>query len=195
MQFNDLSSLSDYLVSRRSGRPREMGRPWPDRATLEDMVAVAARTPDHGKLSPWRFVIVPDERREDFAALLERAFLAVNPDARPVQVEAAVQMARFDAALVAVLYCPHHNHKIPEWEQQLSAGAACMNLLHAGHAHGFVGGWITGWASYDPVVTAAFAGAEGEHIAGFVYFGTPTVPLIERDRPDLDKVCTVWTGE
>ncbi len=93
--------------------------------------------------------------------------------------------------LVVVLSCPIAGHKVPVWEQQLSAGAACMNLLNAAHAHGFTGGWITGWPTYSETVRQAF-GRAGEAIAGFLFIGMPGMPLEERVRPDYDRVVSSW---
>jgi nitroreductase len=183
--FNDLTSLPAYLATRRSGKPRDMIAPGPDETTLNAMLQMAMRTPDHGKLFPWRFVKVSD--REALAALLKRAFLIANPEARPAQIEAAVAPALMAPTLLILLYAPQESAKIPEWEQQLSVGAVGMNLLHSAHAHGFVASWITGWASYDPVVTAAVC-EERERIAGFFFIGSPSQPLEERPRPDFDVV-------
>jgi nitroreductase len=183
--FNDLSSPAAYLASRRSGKPREMIVPGPDGETLDVILSLAMRTPDHGKLFPWRFVKVAD--RKALAELLERAFLGANPDARPAQVEAAVAPSLMAPTLIILLYAPQESAKIPDWEQQLSVGAVAMNLLHAAHAHGFVASWITGWACYDPTVSAALC--EGrESIAGFFFFGSPSRSLEERPRPELDNV-------
>lgn len=183
--FNDLTSLPAYLASRRSGKPRDMAAPGPDEPALDSILKLAMRTPDHGKLFPWRFVKVTD--RQALAALLERAFLAANTDARPAQIEAAIAPALMAPTLVVLLYAPQESAKIPEWEQQMSVGAVGMNLLHAAHAHGFVASWITGWASYDPVVTAGLCTGR-EHIAGFFFIGSPGQPLEERPRPDFDAV-------
>jgi nitroreductase len=191
--FNDTSSLVAYLESRRSARPRDLVAPGPDADQLRRILAIAARTPDHGKLHPWRFVHVGADRREAFAGLLERAFRADNPDARPAQVEAARAFAFQAPCLVVALSCPVREHKIPVWEQELSCGAACMNLLHAAAALGFGGGWVTGWAAYSPIVRDAFGGPE-ERIAGFLFLGTPGAPLEERSRPAADEVVREWDG-
>ena len=188
--FNDRSSLARHLATRRSGKPRDMVPPGPTAEELDAMIALAARTPDHGKLAPWRFVVIED--RIAFAALLDRAYRAANPDARDGQIEAALGMARDGEALVIVVSAPVLPHKIPLWEQQLSAGAATMNLLHAAHGMGFVAGWLTGWPAYDPMVKATFAPEDEERIAGLVYIGSPGRPLEERPRPELDSVRSRW---
>jgi len=186
--FNDLSSPTSYLQSRRSCRPRDMVAPGPSDAQLDEILKTAMRTPDHGKLAPWRFVKVPMEARAAFSALLERAFLAANPDARPAQVEAGTAVAHMAPAMVIIIHSPVPSAKIPAWEQELSSGAVGMNMLHAAHAMGFVGGWITGWASYDETVHAELCEAH-ERIAGFFYFGSAGIELQERSRPEFeDKV-------
>ena len=181
----------ELLKSRRSVKPREMTPPGPSPAELETILTIGARVPDHGKLAPWRFVIVPLERRDALAALLERAYRAEKPDAGRLEIEAMHQFAHQAPALVVALSAPVEGSKIPLWEQELSAGAAIMNLLHATHALGFAGGWLTGWASYNEDVRAAFAKGQ-ERIAGFIFIGTPGRPQDERPRPEYDNIVSVW---
>jgi nitroreductase len=190
--LNDLSSTLALLETRRSGRPRDMVAPGPDAAQLERILAIAARTPDHGKLFPWRFVTVAADQRDALADLLARALPEHDPDALPAHFAKAQEFAHQAPSLVVVLSSPVPDHKIPLWEQELSAGAAAMNLLLATHALGFVGGWITGWAAYSEMVRAAFC-APGERLAGFFFLGSPGQPLEERPRPPLDSVMRRWT--
>jgi nitroreductase len=191
MTLNDASSALSLLQTRRSGRPRDMIAPGPSAEELRDIVAIAARTPDHGKLAPWRFVHVAASQRDAFADLLHRAFRTGNPDPSRPEIEAVDRLAHQAPELIVAVSSPIHGHKIPVWEQQLSCGAACMNLLLAAHAKGYVGGWITGWATYSDMVRGAFC-REGEQIAGFLFLGTPAHPLEERPRPALDFVLSEW---
>ncbi|MBB5685293.1 nitroreductase family protein [Sphingobium boeckii] len=190
--FNDRTSLLTHLQTRRSGKPRDLIAPGPDEAQLRAMIEIAARTPDHGKLAPWRFVIVAADQRDALARLLTSAYRAEKPEAGRLEIEAMEQFAHQAPSLVVVLYAPKEASKIPQWEQELSAGAACMNLLHAVHAYGFAGGWLTGWPAYSDAVRDGF-GAAPERIAGFVFIGTPARDLEERPRPDIASVTSLWT--
>ncbi len=191
--FNDLSSPAALMATRRSGKPRDLGAPGPTAVQLDRILNAAIRVPDHGKLAPWRFVVVPQDRRDAFAALLDRAYRAERPDPGKVELEAIRQFAHQAPALVVALSAPAHASHIPIWEQELSAGAACMNLLIATHAEGLAGGWLTGWAAYSDMVRDAF-GQPGERIAGFLFLGTPARGLDERPRPERDLVIKVWEG-
>lgn len=189
--FNDLSSPVALLRTRRSGKPRDLIAPGPDEAQLRQILEIALRTPDHGKLAPWRFVIVPAEKRGAFAQMLHDAYLAEKPAAGRLELESVQQFAHQAPTLVVALSTPVAGSKIPLWEQELSAGAAIMNLLHGAHALGFAAGWLTGWASYNGIVRAAF-GREDERIAGFVFIGTVGKPQEERPRPDYFSKVSSW---
>lgn len=190
--FNDLSSPLAYLASRRSGRARDMVGPGPSDEELNEIIALAARTPDHGKLAPWRFVVVGSDQRDELAALLRRALAENDPTAGDAHHQKADDWAHAGEALIVLLSAPIAGHKIPVWEQELSAGAVGMNLLHAVHVHGYVGSWLSGWAAYDPTVRAAFCSAPGERIAGFFFIGTPGRELEERPRPEPIAVVRHW---
>jgi len=190
--LNDLSSTLALLETRRSGRPRDMIGPGPSEAELGRILAIAARTPDHGKLFPWRFVIVAEDQRQALADLLARALPDHDPDATAAHFAKALEFAHQAPSLVVLLSSPIEGHKIPLWEQQLSAGAAGMNLLLATHALGYVGGWLTGWAAYSEIVRAAFC-APGERIVGFFFLGSPRIELEERPRAPLAPLLRHWT--
>ncbi|HEY0045055.1 MAG TPA: nitroreductase [Allosphingosinicella sp.] len=190
--FNDRSSLAAYLATRRSARPRDLVAPGPDAATLRAILAAAIRTPDHGKLHPWRLIHVPQERRQAFAEMLEAAYRAGKPDAGRLEIEAAHRFAHQAPELVILLMSPAESQKIPLWEQELSCGAVGMNLLHAAAAHGFAGGWVTGWATYSPQVLQALGARRHERIAGFFFLGTPGAELEERPRPDYEEIVSTW---
>jgi len=187
--FNDITSTVALLATRRSGKARDMVAPGPDAAQLQAILHAAARVPDHGKLNPWRFVVISD--RAAFADGLMAAYLAGKPDAGRLEREAVTQFATYAPCLVVVIASPKPSH-IPVWEQELSVGAACQNLLVAAHAQGFVGNWLTGWAAYDEQVLALLGGAAPERIAGFFFIGTQAKPLEERPRPDLASVIGHW---
>ena len=193
MTFNDRTTPLSLLATRRSGKAREMVAPGPTPEQIDAMLALAARTPDHGKLAPWRFVVVPDDRRAAFNAMLANAYRTEKPDAGRLELDAMTGFGVPAPALVVVLSSPRPDSHIPLWEQQMSAGAAAMNLLHAAHAMGFVASWITGWPSVSPTVRDAF-GSDPERVVGFVFIGTPGKPLEERPRPDLSAVVTRWDG-
>lgn len=191
--LNDRATPLSLLATRRSGRPRDLIAPGPDAAQLDQILAIAARTPDHGKIAPWRFVIVGAEQRDALAQVITTAYRAERPQAAATEIAALEQFARQAPTLVIMLFSPRTTSHIPLWEQELSVGAAGMNLLHAAHALGFAGGWLTGWPSYSAAVRDAF-GAEPERIAGFFFIGTPAQALEERQRPDPRAIITKWGG-
>ncbi len=188
--FNDLSQISSYFLTRRSGRPAHMVAPTPNKETLYKMMEMALRTPDHGKLAPWRFIVIDDERRQDFKTLLTQAFLQDHPLASDNQIETACKMASYAPNPVIMIYSPKES-KIPIFEQILSTGAVGMNFLHAAHINGFVGSWITGWPSYHETIRQAFCDTN-EKIAGFFYVGTSDTELIERPRPIASEHISHW---
>ena len=191
--LNDLSTPATLAATRRSGKPREMVAPGPDDAQLRRILSAAMRVPDHGKLAPWRFVVIDAEQRAAFAAMLEHAYRADKPDPGRLELEAVQQFAHQAPTLVAVLSTPNAGSHIPVWEQELSAGAACAAMLYAAHAEGFVGGWLTGWAAYSPQVAQGL-GYPGARIVGFIFLGTPGKEPEERPRPDFDSIVSRWNG-
>lgn len=172
--------MLEFLKNRRSVLARNMTAPGPSAGMLRELLGVAARVPDHGKLSPWRFVVLEGPSR---AALGEIAAAALGDE------DGAVA-AQFERApcVIAVLATPKAHPKIPRVEMIYSAGAACMNLLTAAQAQGFAAQWLTGPAAYEAAVLQALGGDAGDEIAGFIYIGTAQAPPSERARPKLDDI-------
>ncbi|MES2137767.1 MAG: nitroreductase family protein [Pseudomonadota bacterium] len=189
--LNDRSSILALLETRRSGKPRELVGPGPTPAEMDRILTVAARIPDHGKLSPWRFVTVADNQRVALAAVLREALANDEPEAPPAKLLKEEEFAHYAGQLVVLVSAPVADHKIPVWEQELSCGAAAMNLLLAAHALGYVAGWVTGWRAYSERVRLAFCGP-GERIAGFIFIGHPMRALEERERPALSTIARPW---
>ena len=189
--LNDRSSILSLLETRRSGKPRELAGPGPTSAELQRILTVAARTPDHGTLTPWRFVTVGDDQRDAFEELLQQALVEDDPEAPQAKRQKEHDFAHYEGALVVLISAPVEGHKIPAWEQQLSCGAAGMNLLLAAQALGYVAGWVTGWRAYSERVREAFC-KPGERIAGFIFIGHPVRELEERPRPELAEVWKPW---
>ena len=189
--LNDRSSILSLLETRRSGKPRELVGPGPTPDELERILAIAARSPDHGSLAPWRFVTVADDQRGALEALFQQALTDDDPNPPEAKRAKEHDFAHYQGALVVLISAAVPDHKIPAWEQELSCGAAGMNLLLAAHALGFVAGWVTGWRAYSQRVSDAFC-APGERIAGFIFIGHPMRDLEERPRPALADVVRRW---
>ena len=180
----------DLLLSRRSGSAKAMTEPGPSKKQLADILKAGARAPDHGKLFPWRFLVIEGKGRSRAGDILAEVMEAEGERDKQVEEE----RGRFLRApvVVAVISAAREQHKIPVWEQELSAGAVCQNLLIAATASGFVGQWVTEWYAYHPVVKERLGLKAGERIAGFVYIGTAKDELEERPRPDMDKIVTAF---
>lgn len=192
---NDTTSALALLRTRRSGKARDMALPGPDSAQLADIIAIATRVPDHGKLAPWRIVEVPLAAREDFAAMLVAAYRAERPAAGRLEIEAIDAFPRQAPVMLALLSTPNVASHIPLWEQQLSAGAMTMQILNAAHAHDFVANWLTGWPAQSKAV-AAKLGANGaeDRIIGYVFIGSAGKVLEERQRPLAAEIVSIWDG-
>lgn len=189
--LNDITSAASLAATRRSGKPRDMIAPGPDTEQLRRILTAAIRVPDHGKIAPWRLLVIEPEDRPEFAALLRRAYLVDRPAASESELANVDQFAMQAPTLVIVLSAPVAGSPIPLWEQELSAGALCMNLLSATHAEGFVGGWLTGWPAFSPAVVDGL-GYPGTRVAGFLFLGTAPQEPAERPRPDFDQIVSRW---
>lgn len=182
--------LLDYLRTRRSVPAISLVPPAPEGDVLQDVLTIASRVPDHGKLSPWRFILARDEGLSRLRARLLELWKADNPAASDAAIEVEAGK-RPQAPLLIVLVSRAGEHpKIPAWEQELAVGAAGMNLIHALHAHGYAAQWLSGWPAYDSRVADLLGLAAGERVAGFFYVGTSQDRPMDRDRPDVASLTT-----
>lgn len=180
------------LALRRSTSADLMTEPGPDKETLNAILEIAARVPDHRKITPFRFIVIRGDARARAGALLAKSYVATNPDAAPDRVE--FERNRFLRApvVVAVVARIDPEHKTPTWEQELTNGAVCIAMLLAASAYGFGGNWITEWYSYDREVLAGLGFAAGEKASGFVYVGSAKEPPRERQRPDMAAIVSEY---
>ncbi len=193
--LNDTASGTlGLLLTRRSGSAKAMTAPGPDADELRRILAAGMRAPDHGKLAPWRFILFEGEARHGMGRLLVEVLRENEPQASEERV--ALERNRFVRApvVIAVVSRVREDIPIPVWEQELSAGAVCQNILVAAHAMGFVANWITEWYAYDTRVKERLGLKSGERIAGYIYIGTSAAPLEERVRPNPDALVTRFEG-
>ncbi|MEM7399194.1 MAG: nitroreductase [Pseudomonadota bacterium] len=184
-----------HLLTRRSVSANALREPGPDSAQLEQILTAATRVPDHKKLVPWRFVLFQDEAREAFGNVLADACRAEEQEPSAVRLEMETKRFMRAPLVIAAVSRVTVPSPVPEWEQILSAGAACQNLVVAASALGFGVNWITEWCAYSAGVRRALGLADNERVAGFIYIGTPSVQPQERPRPALEEVVSAWKGQ
>ncbi|MEZ5796515.1 MAG: nitroreductase family protein [Paracoccaceae bacterium] len=183
----------DFLSTRRSRPAKLFGDPVPDRAALEQILTLALRVPDHGKLEPWRLIVLQGAAFARLADLAEARAIELGGDAERI----AKGRGQYDLGRLAVVVIssPQPSGKIPPAEQLLSAGALCMNLVTAATAAGWGASWLTGWPAHDAGFCArGFGCAPGETVAGIVHIGTPPADGPDRPRPDLARR-VAWVAE
>lgn len=185
-------ALREYLLSRRSVTKPFLQEPGPSEAQLTEMLTIANRVPDHGKLAPWRLVIYAGDARQQVGEVLAGIFAANNPDASEEQLDAERQQFLPAPLTVGVISSPTDHPKIPQFEQLLAASNVAFNLVHAANALGFGAHWVTRWFAYDEQAAQALGAHAGERFVGFVHIGTPETRLEERDRPALNDVVSYW---
>jgi nitroreductase len=189
-----MSDALKLLTTRRSFKAVELAGPPPTPGEVDTMLTIASRVPDHGKLTPWRFIVFEGGARDAAGEAIAKAFAAKYPDAKPEHVEAERKRLTRAPLVVAVVSRAGSHVKIPEWEQVLSAGAAAMNLVLAAHALGYGASWITEWYAYDRSVLDALGLAPNERIAGFIHIGRPPGPAEDRPRPPLAEIATRFSA-
>jgi nitroreductase len=185
-------AVRDYLLTRRSVGAAFLSEPGPNADELETMLTIATRVPDHGKLTPWRLVVIAGDDRKAAGAVLADIVARMNPQMDEQGLE--IERNRFlpMPLTVGVISSPRPSDKAPEIEQLLSAGNVAFNLVHAANAMGFAASWVTRWFSFDAEAQAALGAKPGERFVGFVHIGTPTIVPEDRPRPALEDVVSRW---
>lgn len=188
MQRNE--SLIDFLKTRRSMPAFQMKEPGPSKAEIEEILTLATRVPDHGKLAPWRFIVMTGDARREVTSALAAIAKADKPDLSDEMIN--VEETRFLRApvVIAVVSTAGPHVKIPEWEQLMSAGAVCLNMVIAANALGYVSNWLTEWMAFDERAHKIIGVQPGEKIAGFIHIGSTDFPVVERPRPVLADIVT-----
>lgn len=190
---SDVQNPTIALLSARRSTPAvACAEPGPSPEQLDLILTLGARVPDHGKLAPWRFIVIEGEARAALDARLAAALKASDPEVSPGRLAQQAGMFSQSALVIGVVSRAGPHVKIPEWEQVLSAGAVCMNMVVAANALGFGAQWLTGWAAYAPEALAGLGVGESEKVAGFIHIGTPTQTLPDRPRPELADIVTRW---
>ena len=195
-QSNKVRFMADalqLLKTRRSIPAQFLAPPAPNEAELRELLTIASRVPDHGKLAPWRFIVFAGEAGRRAGEALAVRFLAREPQAEQSRIEEERNRLARAPLVVSVVSTAAAHPKIPEWEQVLSAGNAAMSLVLGAHALGYAANSTTGWPAYDEEAGRLLGLETGERIVAFIHIGTPTVPAVDRPRPDLADVVSYWT--
>jgi nitroreductase len=180
----------EFLKIRRSVKPREMSGPGPSPAELDTILTIGARVPDHGKLTPWRFIVFEGDARVRAGEIIANVFARNSPAAPAAEIEVEKQRLMEAPLVIAVVSFTKPHPKVPPWEQQLSAGASAMNIVTAATALGYGANWLTGWFAFDRDVLAGLGLKDDEKLAGFIHIGTPSKPSEDRPRPALADIVT-----
>lgn len=186
------SAMLDHLLTRRSVGIAFLKEPGPDAGQLEQLLTIATRVPDHGKITPWRLVVIDGAARVDAGRRLAEILARQNPQLDEASLE--IERQRFLPAplTVMVISAPKAHPKVPEFEQLLSAGNVAFNMVHAAHALGYAASWVTRWYAFDAEAAAMLGAKAGERIVGFVHIGTPTAAVEDRPRPALGDIVSRW---
>ena len=190
--LNDTSSVLTLLKTRKSASAKAMTAPGPTPEQLAQILEIAVRVPDHGKLAPWRFILWEGDARRSFGEVMKARWHELHPEHGADALAFVAGMFMRAPTVLGVVSTAAEHPKIPVWEQQLSAGAVCMNILSAATALGLGCQWNSDWIAYDAEIARSMGLAPHERIAGLIYLGTPAAPLEDRPRPDAAQLLTRW---
>lgn len=185
-------STLELLTTRRSVKAKDMIEPGPNQEQIRTILQAGHRVPDHGKIGPWRFVVFRGHARAQFTEKLAEIYAEENPDCKEKKLNFQSEVLMRAPVAIAVISTASQHAKVPEWEQVLSVGAVCQNMLIAATAMGFGAQWLTEWYSYNDRVKALLEMEPHHRVAGFLYFGNFEHKPEERKRPDLEERITYW---
>lgn len=185
-----MNAIIDFLLTRRSVKPREMQGQGPSPAEIDTLLTIGARVPDHGKMAPWRFIVFEGNGRQRAGDAIAQVFAKANPGAAADEIDRQRGSLSEAPFVIAVVSFTREHPKVPAWEQELSAGAVCMNLVSAATAMGYAANWLTGWFAFDREVLTALGLKPNEKIAGFIHIGGLAQPPEDRPRPSLADLVT-----
>ncbi len=185
-----MNETLELLSTRRSAPAASLAEPGPTAAELDELLTVASRVPDHGKLVPWRFILFQGDARQRAGEIIAATYAKKHPEADSAKLDMERKRLAYAPLVVAVVSRAAPHEKIPEWEQVMTAGAVCMNLTIAATAQGFATVWLSEWYSYDSAVLEQFGLAPSEKIAGFIHIGRPPAPREDRPRPVVSEIVT-----
>lgn len=189
-----MTDIVEFLKNRRSVMARNMTTPAPTQAQIDTLLEIGARVPDHGKLAPWRFLVFENAARGQFDDALARCYAQDYPNEPQSKIDMEAHRFRRAPLIIGVVFSPKDHPKIRLWEQQLSAGAVCQNILTAAQSMGFAAQWLTEWYSYHAQINQVLGLGADEKIAGFIYIGTPMQTPTERARPDIAALTSYWSA-
>ena len=189
-----LNEAFDRISQRRSVKAIDIREPGPSEEQTNQILEAAIRVPDHGKLGPWRFILFEGQSRDDFGQFLSKTFQLANPTAPSALLQLESQRFMRAPLIICVAARIREEIKIPSWEQQLSVGACCQNILIAANLLGFAGQWLTEWYSYDRIVNDKLGLENDERVAAYIYLGSADEKPAERDRPTLDGRVSRWAS-
>ncbi len=188
------AEMLEFLAWRRSPSKNHLSAPGPTPEELDELLRIAARVPDHRRVEPWRFIVFEGEARRDFGRKISVIYDKAHPECEASDIlEEAGRLERAPV-VVAIISSPDTSHKTPVWEQELSCGAVCYNLLLAASAAGWGAIWLSEWLAFDNQVDQLLGLGEKERVAGYIYLGTPEMDCPERPRPKMNKKITRWKG-
>ena len=189
-----VNAIAEFLRTRRSVLAAKLVEPGPNAETLDAIIEIGLRIPDHSRCGPWRIQIIGKEGQKKLGDLYATLFAKENDEASEIQVEYWRERPQLAPVLLAITCHPNQEkiYKIPLWEQVLSGGALCQNILNGAHAFGFSAQWLTEWPAYHADVLKLLGHDPETEVYGFIFIGTASEPPKERKRIGADDVVSVW---